>query len=306
MTQPSASAKPPAPGSLRAWLLACRPKTLPVAAIPVAIGTACAYREGQAQPLAALAALLGALFIQIGTNLANDVFDYEKGADREDRLGPMRVTQAGLLTPRQVRRGLVASFLLATLCGVYLVAVAGWPVVLIGLASIAAGIAYTGGPFPLGYNGLGDVFVMVFFGFVAVAGTMFVQTGHVSTSAWLGAVPVGALATNILVVNNLRDRETDRRAGKRTLIVRWGRGFGLGEYVLMLALSYGAPLCLWAMGLLPHAPLVLLSLPLAVKALLAVRDRDGAALNPSLGQAAGVLVVHGLLLTAAVALSRGT
>jgi 1,4-dihydroxy-2-naphthoate octaprenyltransferase len=302
------SASPPAAagGSLRAWVLACRPATLTAALAPVLVGTAAAYAAGAARLGPALAALAGALLIQIGTNLANDVFDFEKGADTAARLGPVRATQAGLLTPAAVRRGMCSAMALATAIGVYLVYTAGWPIVAIGLASVAAGIAYTAGPYPLGYHGLGDVFVFLFFGLVAVAGTAFAQAGFVPASAWLGAVGVGAIATAVLVVNNLRDRETDAVAGKRTLVVRFGRRAGIVEYAALLALAHLAPVAaalltarMWL--LLPAA-----TLPLAVMLVRGVAYADGRALNPFLGKTARLLLVHGALLAVGLALgARG-
>jgi len=293
------------PGSAAAWLLASRPATLSAAFVPVAVGTACAYAVGGFRGLPALAALVGASFIQIGTNFANDVFDYEKGADTEERLGPVRAAQAGLLTPAQLRAGMIAAFGIATLAGLYLTWVGGWPIVAIGVASILSGIAYTGGPYPLGYHGLGDLFVLVFFGFVAVCGTAYVQVGYVPALAIWASVPVGALATAILVVNNVRDRETDVRAGKRTLAVRFGRSAGTSEYVLLLVASYAVPVALlglgWASGwiLLP-----LLSLPLALRALRDVHLREGAALNPTLVTTAKLLLFYGVLFAVGLALSR--
>lgn len=228
--------------------MASRPKTLPAAAAPVIVGTAVAFSEGVFQFGPALAALLGALLIQIGTNFANDVFDFKKGADTSTRLGPVRVTQAGLLSPEQVMTGMWLTFGLATLIGLYLVIIGGWPIVAIGLLAIASGIAYTGGPFPLGYNGLGDLFVFIFFGLVAVCGTYYVQALMVSTAAVWAAVPMGLLATAILVVNNLRDIETDRAAGKKTLAVRFGRRGAQIEYLLLVGLSYLTPLLMWITG----------------------------------------------------------
>src|SRR5262249_51411853 len=201
------------PDPLRTWIAAARLRTLPAAVVPVVVGTACAAASGGMALGPALAALGGALAIQIGTNFANDVFDAERGADGPDRIGPVRAVAAGLITPAAMKRAMIAAFGIATALGVYLIAVAGWPVVAIGVASILSGIAYTGGPWPLGYHGLGDAFVLVFFGFVAVCGTAFVQLDHVPWLAIVAAVPVGALATAILVVNNLRDRATDERAG---------------------------------------------------------------------------------------------
>ena len=285
----------------RIWLMAVRPKTLSAALAPVAVGSACAEAEGAFRAGPALAALLGAVLIQIGTNLANDLYDFEKGADAADRLGPTRVTQAGLLSPKQVCAGMVVVFGLAVLAGTYLTTAAGWPVVAIGLASIVAGVAYTAGPWPLGYLGLGDPFVFVFFGLVAVCGTAFVQAQRVPLLAWLAAVPVGALTTAILVVNNLRDRVEDARAGKRTLAVRFGARLARAEYAVLIGIAYAATAVLarwhgvWA--LLP-----LLTVPLAVVLVRAVITRDGVALNPYLGRTALLTLLHGALLAAGIVL----
>lgn len=286
------------PGSVGAWFLASRPKTLPAAVVPVAVGTACAYSLDSAAWDAAAAALIGALFIQIGTNLANDVYDHEKGADTGDRLGPTRAVQAGLLSPRQVRVGMAVTFLLASVAGLYLATVAGWQIFAVGVLSILAGIAYTGGPFPLAYNGLGDVFVMVFFGFVAVCGTAWVQMGTVPALALVASLPVGALATAMLVVNNLRDVDTDRLAGKRTLVVRFGRSQALLQYPLMLLLAYGAAI---AMAFVPGtgwgALLPLLTLPLAFRLHTELRSRSGTDLNDTLAGTAKLLLLFGFSLT---------
>jgi 1,4-dihydroxy-2-naphthoate octaprenyltransferase len=291
------------PGSLRAWVIAVRPATLSAALVPVAVGSACAAAAGGFALGPALAALAGALLIQVGTNFANDVFDYENGADTEERRGPVRATQAGLLTPRQMRAGMAWAFGLATCAGGYLALVAGWPVVAIGLASIAAGIAYTGGPYPLGYHGLGDLFVLGFFGFVAVCGTAFVQVGAVPALAWWAAVPVGALATAILAVNNLRDIDTDTRAGKRTLAVRLGRGGARAEYAALLAAAYAVPLALVAGGALSAwglAPLV--TIPLALPPMrAALAGTTPAELNRCLAHTARLLLVFGLLFAAGIA-----
>ena len=292
------------PGSLRAWVIAARPPTLSAALVPVAVGTACAAAEGSLKAGPALAALAGALLLQVAANFANDVFDYEKGADTAERLGPVRAVQAGLLSPSTVRRGLYFVIVLALLVGVYLAATAGPIIIALGLASIAAAVAYTGGPYPLGYHGLGDVFVMLFFGFVAVLGTTFVQVGHLTELAIWAAVPVGALATAILVVNNLRDIETDRVAGKRTLAVRWGERGALAEYALLLALAYGVPVALFARGhgtttiLLP-----LLTLPLGVGLVRAVARERGRALNPLLKRTALLLLAYGLLFALGLVLT---
>ncbi len=288
-------------GRARAWLMASRPATLSAAVVPVAVGTACAAAVHGFRAGPALAALVGAMLIQIGTNFANDVFDYEKGADTEERLGPTRVVQAGILPASQVRAGMIACFALAALAGVYLTWVAGWPILLLGVASILSGIAYTGGPYPLGYHGLGDLFVMIFFGFVAVCGTVFVQAGYVPAIAWWASAAVGSTATAILVVNNVRDRETDQKAGKRTMAVRLGRGGGLAEYMILLALAYGVPVVLAASGL--ASPWVLLpwvSAPLAIvlaRRLVFLRGRE---LNAVLAGTAKLMMLHGLLLAAGI------
>jgi 1,4-dihydroxy-2-naphthoate octaprenyltransferase len=291
-------------GPLRAWVLACRPATLTAAMAPVLVGTAAAWSAGAARVGPAIAALFGALMIQIGTNLANDVFDFEKGADTAARLGPLRATQAGLLTPSEVRRGMWLAMALATAAGVYLVAVAGWPVVAIGVASVLSGIAYTGGPYPLGYHGLGDVFVLVFFGLVAVCGTAFVQAGRIPLEAWMGSIPVGAVATAVLVVNNLRDRETDAVAGKRTLVVRWGRTAGLVEYAVLLLMAHLVPLAaaLWLER--PWLALGALTGPVAALLARGVARSEGAALNPYLGKTARLLLLQSVVLAVGIAMSR--
>lgn len=287
----------------RAWLMAARPQTLAAAIVPVAVGTACAIAERGFRLGPSLAALFGAMLIQIGTNFANDVFDFEKGADTAERLGPTRVVQAGILSARQVRAGMWTAFALAFGFGVYLTAVAGPVVVAIGLASIASGIAYTGGPYPLGYNGLGDVFVLAFFGFVAVCGTVFVQTGHVDALAIAASIPVGALATAILCVNNLRDRETDVKAGKRTLAVRLGRRAAIGEYVLLMVAAYAVPAALAATGrATPWVLLPLVTLPLGVGLARAVAREHGRALNPLLAGTAKVMLLHGVLFAVGLAM----
>jgi 1,4-dihydroxy-2-naphthoate octaprenyltransferase len=294
------------PGSFRAWVLAARPPTLFAAVVPVLVGTACAASAGSFRPLPALAALTGALLLQIAANFANDVFDYEKGADTAERLGPLRAVQAGLLTPASVRRGLWLTLALSLLVGVYLTAVAGPLIVGIGLASMLAAVAYTGGPYPLGYHGLGDVFVMLFFGFVAVGGTTYVQTGAFTPLSLWAAVPVGALATAILVVNNLRDRETDARAGKRTLAVRLGERGALAEYALLVCVAYAVPLALFATGRAGASALApLLTLPLAAALVRSVARERGRALNPLLKRTALLLFAHGVLFALGLSLGAG-
>src|SRR6218665_2329920 len=284
--------------TLKTWLMAARPKTLTAALVPVMVGTALAYGLGVGRWLPAVAALVGAMLIQVGTNLTNDYFDFKKGADTAERLGPKRVTQSGLISPETVLASALACFGLAVLTGIYLVVVGGWPIVAIGVASVLAGYAYTGGPFPLAYHGLGDVFVFIFFGLVAVPGTFYVQALTVSPAAWGAAIPVGAIGTALLVVNNLRDASTDVKAGKRTLVVRLGTAAGKAEYVLLLALAFATPLAMWALGLASAwVLLALLSAPLAVPLLRQVLGQQGAALNPALGGTARLQLVFGVLFS---------
>src|SRR3954463_7506655 len=244
--------------------MAARPRTLPAGVAPVLVGTALAITEGTFHWLRFVAALLGAVFIQVGANLSNDYSDARRGADTEDRLGPVRVTAGGLVPPRQVLVATYVSFGLAVLCGVYLIAVAGWVILLIGAASILAGVLYTGGPRPYGYEGLGEVFVFLFFGLVAVTGSYYVQIQELPWVAFALAVPVGLIASAILVVNNVRDLETDRRAGKRTLAVRLGRERTRRLYAAMLAAAYLA-LGGIALGLTVWVLLPLATIPLAVR-----------------------------------------
>jgi len=292
-----------APGSVHAWILAARPATLTAAFAPVAVGSACAWRAGGFRWDAALAALLGAFLIQIATNFANDMFDFEKGADTDARLGPTRAAQAGLLTVPQLRLGIVVAFALALGTGVYLTWLAGPIVIIIGLVSMAAGLAYTGGPFPLAYNGLGDVFVMLFFGFVAVCGTAFVQVLSVPPIAWLASVPIGALATAILVVNNVRDFEGDALANKKTLVVRFGRRAGVGEYGALLIAAYATPLVLFLLGwtsawvFLPWVTILW-----AGGLLRSVASDEGVTLNETLAWTAKLLSLFGILFSIGIAL----
>ncbi|MBP7691880.1 MAG: 1,4-dihydroxy-2-naphthoate polyprenyltransferase [Anaerolineales bacterium] len=296
---------PSSPSPWQVWLLAARPRTLPAAAAPVLAGAALAAFDGVFQPGPALAALGGALLLQIGANLANDVFDFQKGADTQARLGPLRVTAAGLLTPRQVLTGMWVTFGLATLLGGYLAWVGGWPIIAIGLTAILAAIAYTGGPFPFGYHGLGEVFVFLFFGLAAVAGTYFVQAGAVSALAWWTAAPLGFLVTAIIVVNNLRDVETDRAAGKRTLAVRLGAAGARWEYLLLIAAAYLAPLLIWASGQGPAGVLLTwVSLPRAAQWVRVVFAVSGRPLNAALGGTGQLALLYALLYSAGLLAAR--
>jgi 1,4-dihydroxy-2-naphthoate octaprenyltransferase len=287
--------------------MAARPRTLPAAVAPVLVGTALAATQGTFKVLTFLAAMLGALFIQIGTNLSNDYSDARRGADTEDRLGPVRVTAGGLVPPRQVLVATYVSFGLAVLAGTYLIATAGWELLVAGVASIIAGVLYTGGPRPYGYEGLGEVFVFLFFGLVAVAGSYFAQVERVEWEALVLAVPVGLLASAILVVNNVRDLETDRRAGKRTLAVRMGRERTRVLYVAMVAGAFLTAQLPWILGsdaCGPWLALVVLAVPLAVPLVRTVRTRiDGPALNGALAGTGRLQLVFCLLLSAGILLS---
>jgi 1,4-dihydroxy-2-naphthoate polyprenyltransferase len=266
------------------WMLAARPRTLPAAASPVIVGSAVAFWDGQFHFWPALATLLAALLLQIGANLANDVFDFYKGADTSARLGPTRVTQAGLLSPRQVLIGMWVSFGLAAALGVYLIMIAGWPILVIGLAAIAAAIAYTGGPFPLGYYGLGDLSVFIFFGLAAVCGTYYIQAMQLSWLAFWSSLPMGFLITAILVVNNLRDIVSDRAAGKMTLAVRLGVRGTRREYLILASGGYLVPIGMWIAGLAPVWVLLSwISIPMAVSLVRLVFGQEGRPLNKALG-----------------------
>jgi 1,4-dihydroxy-2-naphthoate octaprenyltransferase len=281
---------------LQIWLLAIRPKTLPAAAAPVIVGSAVAIMESQFKLATGLAALAGALLLQIGANLANDVFDFHRGADNESRLGPTRVTQAGLLTPGQVLTGMWIVFGLAIAFGIYLVSIAGWAVIAIGIFSILVALAYTGGPYPLGYYGLGDVAVFIFFGPVAVCGTYYVQAGTVSTAAVWASIPMGLLTVAILVVNNLRDIATDRIVRKKTLAVRLGEQGAQWEYALCLLGAYLIPLVMGLIGVSSFWVLLSwLSVPTAIKLMRTMITVKGRALNKTLAGTGQLELLYGVL-----------
>jgi 1,4-dihydroxy-2-naphthoate octaprenyltransferase len=289
--------------SLRIWVMAARVRTLPAAVAPVLVGTSLAIQHGDFDGVAFACALLGALFIQVGTNLSNDYSDARRGADTEDRLGPVRVTAGGLVPPQQVLVATYVSFGLAVLCGIYLIVVAGPVLLLIGAASILAGVLYAGGPRPYGYEGLGELFVFLFFGIVAVTGSYYVQIQHLPWQAFALAVPVGLIASAILVVNNVRDLETDRRAGKRTLAVRLGRARTRTLYAAMLAAAY-LFLVVVFLGLTAWVFLPLATIPLAVRLAGTVRTRtDGPSLNGALAGTGALQLAFCVLLSAGVLLS---
>ena len=290
----------PRPEGWRVWWIAARPRTLPVAVGPVLVGTAVATGRGEAYWPAALAALMGALLLQIASNLANDLFDFEKGADGDDRIGPARAAQSGWLTVAQLRAGVAVVLAGAIGVGLYLTWLAGWPVVVAGGVSMIAALAYTGGPWPFGYKGWGDAAVFLFFGVVAVVGTGYVQALDFSREAFLACLPVGALATAILVVNNVRDLESDRRAGKLTLAVRLGRRGGVAEYAGLLVMAYATlPLFMLAAGRSAWVLLPLLTLPRALSLYRRVRGEVlGPPLNAALAGTAQLGFLFSLLLAA--------
>jgi 1,4-dihydroxy-2-naphthoate octaprenyltransferase len=294
------------PNPVRIWVMAARPKTLPLGVAPVLVGTALAGYLHIFHPLRFIAALLGSVFIQIGANLSNDYSDAHRGADTEDRLGPVRVTAGGLVPPRQVLIATYVTFGLAVLCGVYLIAVAGWQLLLIGVASIIAGVLYTGGPRPYGYEGLGEVFVFLFFGIAAVAGSYFAQVRDFSWESLVLSAPIGLIAAAVLVVNNTRDIDTDRRANKRTLAVRLGRERSRRIYATMVLIAYPIVLIPWVFGPLKAWLLLpFLTLPIAAGVIRIVASHsDGPSLNRALAKTGQLQLLFCVLLSAALLLSR--
>jgi 1,4-dihydroxy-2-naphthoate polyprenyltransferase len=289
--------------SISTWLLAARPKTLPAAVAPVLVGCAVAWAEGAFSPLPALAAFAVALLLQIGANLANDVADFRRGADTVDRLGPVRVTQSGLLSARQVAIATGVVLALAAVPGLYLVSRGGPLFALIGVLALLAAVAYTAGPKPYGYAGLGEIFVFLFFGPVAVTGTAYVMMQTLSSLAIAASIPLGCLVTAILVVNNLRDIETDRAAGKRTLAVRLGQGATRREYAVLLAVAYAAPLLIWFGGLTPPWPMLAwATAPLAMLLVRRVWTVSGRGLNPVLGGTARLCLWYAIAFGVGIAL----
>ncbi len=278
------------------WYLAARPRTLTAAVIPVMIGSALAFRDGYFDPLIAFTALLCAFLLQIGSNYANDLFDFMSGADSHERKGPMRVVAAGLVTPGQMKIALVIVFGLAFILGLYLINIGGWPILAIGIASIIVAIAYTGGPYPLGYYGWGDLMVFLFFGFIGTMGTYYVHTLQISFTAFLVSIPVGALITNILIINNYRDMDTDAKAGKRTTAVIFGRKFARTEFTIFLFLAYGIPLIVWLFfDLTAWIMLTFFSFPLGLRVLAMMNTLHGRELNLALEQTAKLVAIYGIL-----------
>jgi len=285
-------------------ILAARPKTLPAAIVPVLLGAALAIQAGVFNPIPVMLCLVFALLIQIGTNFANDYFDFVKGADTPDRIGPLRAVAGGLVEPRQMLWAMSAVFAIAFLAGCGLIYYGGWWLLAVGMASILCGIAYTGGPYPLGYNGFGDILVFLFFGFIAVMFTFFVQSGYFSLYSFWVSVAVGGLVTNILVVNNYRDVESDARVGKKTLVVRYGRPFALKHYQINFLLALLAPVILWRLGMKPWVFLPLICWPFSYHLSRVLRDaRYGNEYNQLLAQTAGFLLIYGILFSVGIALA---
>lgn len=285
------------------WILASRPKTLPAAVMPVFVGTSIAIYDNVFVPTAAIIALVCSLLIQIGTNFINDLFDYLKGTDKKDRVGPTRVLAAGLVSVKEMKLWINIVFGTAFILGLYLVYLGGLFVLLIGILSLLAGYAYTAGPYPLAYNGLGDIFVFVFFGFVGTIGTYYVQANEITMLVFWSSIPVGALVTNILVVNNYRDIEEDRIAGKKTLAVKFGSKFARLQYVLFMILSYTILIVVYftyKQSLFVFLPLI--TLPLSIKLIRMIYRLTGKELNKTLELTAKLSAIYGILFAVGILL----
>lgn len=276
--------------------MAIRPKTLPASVAPVLIGTAMAFGDGIHHFPTAFVCLFAALAIQIGTNLANDYYDFQRGTDTAERVGPIRATQAGLVRPVTMKAAFIFAFLLSGLACVWLVQRGGWPIAVLGVLAVLSGIFYTAGPYPLGYLGLGEIFVFIFFGPVAVAGTYYVQSLEINTAVLLAGVSPGLLSVGILAVNNLRDMETDRKSGKMTLAARWGRSFALSEYLFCVIASALMPVLIY-IWIEDHAGIlacVLINL-LAIPVIKTVFTQPGASLNRALASTGKLLLIYSVL-----------
>jgi len=285
--------------NLKTWIMAFRPKTLSASIAPVFIGTAMAFGDGIHHFPSAFVCLFAALAIQIGTNIANDYYDFKKGADTTERIGPTRVTQAGLIKPSTVRLAFIGSFAIAALASIWLIYRGGWPIAAIGILSIASGIFYTAGPRPLGYMGLGDLFVLIFFGPVAVGGTYYVQSLEMNMAVLLAGFAPGFISVAILTVNNLRDIHSDQKTGKRTLAVRFGRSFTISEYLFALIAASLIPVFIyWVIedhiAILGCSALIILAIPV-IKTV--CEKSDGPSLNSALAQTGKLLMVYSVLFS---------
>lgn len=285
------------------WFSAARPRTLPAAFAPVIVGSALAWHDAHFNGAAAALCLGFALLVQIGTNFANDYYDFMRGADTKERVGPRRAVAAGLISPTTMKSAMVGVFVAAFATGLGLVAWGGPLLIAIGIASITCGVLYTGGPWPLAYHGLGDVFVFIFFGLVAVGGTYFVQAGHLTPDVLLAATPVGLLAANILVVNNYRDMESDAAAHKRTLVVQFGRRAARGQFAFSLLVAFVMPLIFFARGYRPTCALPLLLAPMAWSHVTRLRNGNTPCeLIALLGATGKLLALYSLLFAAGLVL----
>ncbi len=288
---------------INSWILASRPRTLPAAFVPVMVGSALAIYHGIFFPAYSIIALLCSILIQIGTNFTNDLYDHLKGSDTKERKGPLRVLASGLISVKEMKWGIFLVFLLAFLLGLYLVYSVGLTILWIGIFSIAAGLAYTAGPFPLAYNGLGDLFVFIFFGIVGTVGTYYLHAQKFTFLAFLISLPVGALITNILIVNNYRDIEEDKTAGKNTLAVLLGREFSRYEYVFFILVSFFIPFLLhfkYDFNIWIFLPYI--TLPIAITLVKMIYALTGTQLNKTLELSAKFSAVYGLLLSIGIIL----
>lgn len=285
--------------TLKPWFMAIRPKTLTAAVIPILAASYLAYASGyRINWVISLSALLGAIFIQIGTNLINDALDFKKGADTHERLGPMRVTQSGLLPMRKIFAGGIGAFIMALLFCIPLFIQGGFPIVVILLVSVLCGYLYTGGPFPLAYVGLGDIFVLIFFGIVSTVTVFYLQTGFIDGKAFLAGVQIGLLSTVLIAINNLRDYKQDEKAFKRTLAVRFGKKFGRVEIAVLCLLPFVLNIFWWWMGFRYTALLTSVLLPLALKIVKYVRITEpGVLYNKFLGMAALLHLLFGIMMS---------
>ncbi len=286
------------PASLQAWMLAIRPKTLPAGAMPVVLGSALAAADGRFRPLPALVALICALGIQVATNFINEIYDFRKGADTAERLGPTRTVAAGLISEKKMITVSASLAGAVFLLGLYLVSIAGWPILVIGLLSLLFAWGYTGGPYPIAYSGLGDFFVFLFFGLVAVGGTYYVQAQTLTLPILLAAAAPGAFSVNILLVNNIRDIVTDRKVGKMTLPARIGGDWARRLYIALTVLAYLVPALLWLNHYSPWVLLSLCSAPLALMMIRRLYVSEGKELNQVLAGTGKLMTLHGLLFAA--------
>ncbi|MDA1353318.1 MAG: 1,4-dihydroxy-2-naphthoate polyprenyltransferase [bacterium] len=284
------------PGPFKKWVLATRPKTLVVGICPVVLGLGLAYKEGSFNALVAVITLCAAVLIQIGTNFSNDYIDFKKGADTEDRLGPQRMVQSGAITIKAMKFATIITFILAFILGLYLAKVGGTPILIIGILAIISGYAYTGGPFPFAYTGLADCVVLLFFGPIAVGGTYYLQTGLLHTDVLIAGLAPGLFGMAILAVNNLRDIQTDKLAGKRTLAVRIGKEFAIFEYATCLFAACAIPIYL-IVKTQAHfsSAFAILTFLFAIPYIQLVARESGEALNTALAKTASLLVIYTVL-----------